>query len=434
MRRAVEARGPAMEQSLERWVNQNTGSFNGPGLRELAALLERELADLGFAVRVEPGGAVELPGRGTFETGPLVLARSSAAQRTPAPPRFLLAGHYDTVFEPDSPFQRFARGEPGGDRATGPGVADMKGGLVVLLETLRALRASGDLARADWTVLLNGDEEIGSLASRARIEAAARTADFGFVFESSRRGGGMVSSRSGLGQFHIAVEGVAAHAGSAHERGRSAIRELAHKILAIEALTDYARGVTLNVGTVSGGSKRNIVPERAEAWIDLRYDEPAQGEAVRAALERIAAQPVVEGTRTTLWGALHRPPKLLTPAVQGLLDRQAEAARALGFPTARALHSGGGTDGSLMGGVGLATLDSLGAVGGSAHTDREWVSLASLRNSSAAAAVLLRRLIRKPLSARSEPEASVVGRGLSARSEPQASAVGRPLYAAGGEG
>jgi glutamate carboxypeptidase len=209
----------------------------------------------------------------------------------------------------------------------------------------------------------------------------------------------MVSSRRGLGQFHIAVEGVAAHAGSAHERGRSAIRELAHKILAIEALTDYARGVTLNVGTVQGGSKRNIVPERAEAWIDLRYDEPAQGAEVRAALERIAAQSAVPGTRTVLWGTLHRPPKLLTPGVQGLLERQAEAARALGFASSRALHSGGGTDGSLMGAVGLAALDSIGAVGGNAHTDREWVSLASLPERSALAALLLRRLIRRPLYA-----------------------------------
>ena len=190
-------------------------------------------------------------------------------------------GHFDTVFEPDSPFQKWRIDASSPDRAYGPGSSDMKGGLVVLLEALRALRASGDLARANVTVLLNADEEIGSLGSRARIQAAAGEAQLALVFEPALEGGEQARSRSGAGQFHLDVQGVAAHVATSPVEGRSAVLALAKKVVAIEALSDHERGILLNVGTISGGTKRNIVPEHAEAWIDVRYDESAQGEEVR---------------------------------------------------------------------------------------------------------------------------------------------------------
>jgi len=303
------------------------------------------------------------------------------------------------VFEPSSEFQSFTRdpGQPG--RATGPGVADMKGGLVILLEALRALRETGALNRAHWVVLLNADEEIGSLGSRPLIEAEARTARYGFVFESAQGGGAMVRSRRGLGQFHLRVQGVPAHAGSAHERGRSAIRALAAKIVEIEALTDYERGITLNVGTIAGGTKRNIVPAEATAWIDLRYDDPEAGEEIRTKIEEIAATAHVPDTKTEVWGSLHRPPKPATEAVDGLIRAHADVLLALGDSPLPPRHSGGGTDGSLMGAVGLATLDSMGAVGGRAHTQDEFVDLRSLPRRATIAAILLHRLIEGRLYA-----------------------------------
>jgi glutamate carboxypeptidase len=304
-------------------------------------------------------------------------------------------GHYDTVFEPDSPFQSFRPPEEGVGNAFGPGVADMKGGLAVLLYALRGLAEMGQLDRASWTVVVNGDEEIGSLGSRERIEAAARESDYGLVFEASY-GWSMVRSRRGLGQFHLEVEGVAAHAGNAHARGRSAVRELAQKILEIEALTDYDRGLTLNVGTISGGTKRNIVPANASAWIDVRYDDPETGEWIRQRLEEIAATTFVEGTRTTLWGTLHRPPKLETDEVTVLLDRHTEVVHDLGLPPPERVHSGGGTDGSLMGADGRPTLDSMGVVGGNAHTSEEFVVLDSIPERALIAAILLMRLIQEP--------------------------------------
>ncbi|UCE85544.1 MAG: M20 family metallopeptidase [Deltaproteobacteria bacterium] len=391
IRDALFARRDAMLETLAAWVDLNTGSRNRSGLQAFAGQLASRLERLGFEVALTDGALLELPGSEPFRTGPLVVAERAAGD--PDAPRFLLQGHLDTVFEPVSPFQAFERA-PDGRTATGPGVTDMKGGLVVLFFALELLRERGELDAAAWTVLLNSDEELGSLGSRRRIEEAARSATYGFVFEAAHQGSAMVRSRRGLGQFHLAVRGVAAHAGSAHEQGRSAIRELAEKVLRIEALTDYARGITLNVGTIEGGAKRNIVPERASAWVDLRYDDVASGEAMRRRIEAIAGETFVEGTETRVWGTLHRPPKPRSDATERLLALHAQAARDLGVESPEPLHAGGGTDGSLMQAVGLPTLDTMGVVGGHAHTDREFVELASLPERAALAAIYLRRLAR----------------------------------------
>jgi glutamate carboxypeptidase len=389
LRVAIEGWRAEMVERLRAWVERNTGSENLPGLQRFAALLPAELTPLGFAVETREGGRVELGPGQTRALGPLVIARRPAG--TPRARRFLLVGHYDTVFEPDSPFQRF-EASPDGARATGPGASDMKGGLVVLLYALRALAETGALDRADWTLLLNADEELGSPGSREVIEREARRAELGLVFESAHEGGAMVASRRGVGEFVLDVRGVSAHAGNAHSLGRSAVRALADKILKLEALTDYERGVTVNVGTVRGGTKRNAVPDFAEAGIDVRFDRAADGAALKAGIERIAAETAVEGTSASLRGGLHRPAKPESDGTRRLLEAHAAVARDLGLPLAPPAHSGGGTDGSLMAAVGLATLDSLGATGGGAHTEREHVDLASLPERAALAAILLRRL------------------------------------------
>jgi glutamate carboxypeptidase len=417
---------------LAELVRLNTGSWNREGLEQMADLLVPLFEELDFAVTLEPGVPLDLPGLEHPHTGPLVIARRAAPDETGDPPTILLVGHFDTVFERDSPFQDFVFDEVEPElpaaaemaeedqvevdpapperpaRATGPGAVDMKGGLVVMLHALRALREAGMLERASWVVLLNSDEEIGSLGSREWIEEEAGDADYGFVFEAAHGGGGMVRSRRGLGQFYMSVQGVSAHSGSAHDKGRSAVRELAEKVLLIESLTDYGRGVTLNVGTIEGGTKRNIVPEHAAAWIDLRYDEPKLGEQARLELERISGDASVDGTETTLWGTLHRPPKLATPQVDFLLSTHATVASDLGISLPDPVHAGGGTDGSLMGAVGLPTLDSMGVVGGGAHTTREYVELDSLADRAALAAILLRRIVhgKVPLPTTEEPTTS----------------------------
>ncbi len=392
IRSAVDARRDSLLATLDEWVDQNTGTFNIEGLRAFSQRLLKPLEELGFTVRSERGPELDIPGRGRFETGPLITAHRPALEGQGNPAHFLLVGHYDTVFEPDSPFQQFRLSAESPGRATGPGIVDMKGGIVVMLAALRVLEQSGDLGAAEWTVIFNADEEIGSLGSRARIEEAARRATTGFVFEAAYEGGVMVRSRRGLGQFYLTVEGVAAHSGSAHQKGRSAIREIVEKVRLIEALTDYKRGINLNVGTLRGGTKRNIVPFHAEAWVDLRYDTPELGREVRAEIEEISGRTFVEGTTTELWGTLHRPPKIETEAVRELLEKHAEVAEAMGVRPPEPVHAGGGTDGSLMGAVGLPTLDSMGAEGGDAHTDREFIEIDSLTRRAAIAAILMRRL------------------------------------------
>jgi glutamate carboxypeptidase len=395
IRDALFARRDAMVETLARWVDWNTGSRNRPGLQTFAGHVATRLEEIGFTLALTERVDVELPERASLQTGPLVVAkRAPKPDRGDSAPHFLLQGHLDTVFEPDSPFREFTRAADS-KTATGPGVTDMKGGLVVLCFALEVLSERGELDPAAWTVLLNSDEELGSLGSRREIEAAAREATYGFVFEAAHEGAAMVRSRRGLGQFHLLVTGVAAHAGSAHDKGRSAVRELAEKVLRIEALTDYERGVTLNVGTFEGGTKRNIVPERAEAWIDLRYDDVASGEEMRRRIAAIAAETFVTGTETRLWGTLHRPPKRASPATERLLALHANVATDLGVENPQPRHAGGGTDGSLMQAVGLPTLDTMGVVGGHAHTDREYVELASLPERAALTAILLRRLARE---------------------------------------
>jgi len=397
LRVAIEEQQPEMEATLADWVGRNTGTWNTPGLEAFAPLVGAELARLGFTVKIEPSAALEYPDRKDARVGPVVVAERRASSSPETARRFLLLGHLDTVFEPDSPFQAFSVDPNEPARGVGPGASDMKGGLVVLVYALYALAVSGDLARADVTVLLNSDEEIGSLGSRERIEAEARKAQLGFVFEAAREGGEMARSRGGAGQFRLAVDGVAAHVSSAATEGHSAIVALARKVLAIESLTDFDRGILLNVGTIAGGTKRNIVPEHASAWIDLRFDEPAEGEEMRAKLEEIARTTDVPGTRAELWGSLHRPPKPATPAVDELLALQQKLARELGYPAPGPVHSSAVTDGSLTAAVGLPTLDSMGVRGGGAHTDRDFVVLRSLSERAAIAALLLRRLAGLPV-------------------------------------
>lgn len=396
LRVAIAARQPELEARLADWVDRNTGTWNAAGLEAFAAILAAELRALDFEVTVEPSAALDYPDRAGARTGPLVQAERRAAVDPERARHFLLLGHFDTVFEPDSPFQNWRIDPSAPERATGPGASDMKGGLVVLLEALRALRESGDLARADVTVLLNADEEIGSLGSRPRIEAAARRAQVALVFEPAPEGGEQARARSGAGQFHLDVYGVAAHAATSPTEGRSAIVALAKKVIAIESLSDHERGILVNVGTISGGTKRNIVPEHAEAWIDVRYEEAGQGEELRAALAKIAAAPDLPGTRANLWGLLHRPPRPPTPEADRLLALQRQIARELGYPAPEAVHSASVTDGSLTAAAGVPTLDSLGVRGGGAHTDREYVVRESLAERAAIAAVLLRQLVRAP--------------------------------------
>jgi glutamate carboxypeptidase len=387
----LQSREGEMLSMLERLTNINSGSLNKAGIDEIAGIFADELRQLGFNVSSLPGEVITMPSCPGNNYN-VDVADHLLASKAGDSSRLLLMGHMDTVFPPESPFQTFRRQ---GDIMSGPGVADMKGGMVVMLYALKALQEFDALDELSVSVLLNSDEEMGSLSSRKYLEGQARQHDWGLVYESSGTGN-LTRQRKGLGQARVVVNGRASHAGGAHEQGRSAIKELAYKIVEIENMTDYESGVTVNVGLVSGGEARNTVAPCAEAFIDLRYPEPQQGEEAAERFEEIFNQvysyPVDSGEITAeSWVNLHRPPKIPTPESDYLLEKARAIGRLLGQELG-VTDSGGGTDGSLTQAVGLPTQDSLGVAGTGAHSNREQARVSSLVERAQLSAVLIQRL------------------------------------------
>lgn len=296
----------------------------------------------------------------------------------------LVIGHFDTVWAMGTLQSMPFRVENG--RAWGPGVCDMKAGIVQAEFALRALLAAGAAPPRPLHLLLTSDEEVGSATSRPLIETAARDAAYALVLEPPLPNGALKTARKGVGRFTLRVEGRAAHAGVAPELGASAILELAHQIVRIHALNDRASGLTLNVGVVRGGTRPNVVAAEAEAEVDVRVATLGQASAVEAALRGLA--PVTAGTRIAVSGGFNRPPMERTPAIAALFER----ARALGAEIGLELEegsTGGGSDGNFTAAVGCPTLDGLGVPGDGAHAPHEQVDLAALPARAAILAGLL---------------------------------------------
>lgn len=335
-----------------------------PGVRAVADVVGRELADLGGDVTLLEGNHLraELPGSGM----PL-----------------LLSGHADTVWPVGTlewmPFR------VDGDRAYGPGAYDMKACLVVMLE---AIRRAGDERRA-LRVFLTADEEMGSLTARPLLEEAARGTEAGLVVEPPGASGNLKTSRKGLGRFTVTIKGRSAHAGTQREEGASAIHELAHQIHALHALNDNDRGVSVNVGVVSGGTSENVVPAEAQARVDVRVKTMADRDRMERTLAEL--QPVDPRTTLELGGGWTRPPLERSDGAATLFAQAQAYGRELGLDLDEE-SSGGGSDGNLIGAVGVPVLDGLGAEGAGAHAPDEHVLLTSIP----LRAELLSRLLRSP--------------------------------------
>ncbi len=295
----------------------------------------------------------------------------------------LLLGHMDTVWPAGETQKRPFRIE--GGRATGPGAFDMKGGLVVGLYALRALQALGLRPLHRLVLVLNSDEECGSPTSRAIIEEEGRRSIACLVLEPSREGA-LVTWRKGVGRFEIEIQGLASHSGAAHERGVSAVEELAHQILRLESMTDYARGTTVNVGVVQGGSKVNVRPAAAWAEVDLRVTAAEEGQ--RMAKTILGLQPVHPGAALVISGGMNRPPWEISASGERLFQLAQRAGARLGLELWPA-GTGGGSDGNFTAALGTPTLDGLGPVGEDAHALTEWVDVSSLAVRSALLAELL---------------------------------------------
>jgi glutamate carboxypeptidase len=394
----IDARRDEMLAELRAHVSMNTGTGNIAGIDAYRRVVERELQAIGFSTRTVPNPSTPIL---TCSGGNMAFADNLVAElRGNNDERIFLNGHMDTVFPAMDEFQALEVLDDGSLR--GPGVLDMKGGILVMLYALRALNAAELLDDAYITVALNSDEEIGSLGSRRLIEQLAREHSVGLIFEGSNDNR-MTQARKGLGQVRWVVHGRESHAGSAHEDGVSATLELANKIVEVEQLTDYERHVTVNTGVFAGGEKRNTVPGCADAYIDLRFPDSQSGERLVQQIQELANRRFVSNPkypdlpRTEMWSSLHRPAKPERAEVNRMIETVMGLSRILGEPVEGGYYSGGGTDGSLTQAVGLPTLDSLGLDGTGSHSSRETTSIASLMARTKLAAVILYRLIHTEL-------------------------------------
>lgn len=391
----IDTRREQLVQELSEHVAINTGTENISGINRYRELLAKDLQQLGFATSEYPAGPLPVL---TCAGGSVSVADNLVAtHKGSSPRRILLNGHMDTVFSASDDFQTLSVAADG--TLHGPGVLDMKGGIVVMLNALRALSAAGYLKDANITVLFNSDEEIGSLGSRQLIEELATQHDIGLVFEGTRDNR-MTRARKGLGQVRLKVTGREAHAGAAHEQGVSANLALAYQVVAIEQLTDYQRGVTVNVGVMAGGEKRNTIPGCADAYVDLRYPSVEDGEYLAAAIDDISVQTYIENAdypglpATEVWSVLHRPVKQENPEVDAVIAQAMGLSQLIGEPIVGTIYSGGGTDGSIAQAMGLPTVDSLGLNGSGGHSSREMTSVSSLIARTKLAAVIIARQIQ----------------------------------------
>ena len=274
----------------------------------------------------------------------------------------LILAHYDTVWPLGTLNSMPVRQV--GDELHGPGVYDMKGGLVLGLFAVRCLREL-DRLHGPVTFLINSDEEVGSLTSRALIEGEARRSQAALVLEPAQPpNAALKTSRKGVGRFHLKVVGQPGHSGWVAEHGVSAVEELARQVVDLYGLADHSRGTTINVGVISGGTRANVVAAEAMADIDLRVTSKAEGERITEAIHR--RQPHNPGAKIEVSGGLNRPPMERTPGTVALFEVAQRVGEGLGM-TVTESSSGGGSDGNFTSAIGVPTLDGLGVVGAGAH-------------------------------------------------------------------
>lgn len=304
------------------------------------------------------------------------------------PEQILILGHIDTVWDVGRLSYRKEE-----NRIYGPGVLDMKGGIVQAIWAIKALSLIKGKLDKRIVFLLNSDEELGSLTSRSLIEEEAKRSKFVLVPEPAESGtGALKTARKGVGIFKLKVRGLAAHAGNHHALGISAIHELAHQILALQDLTDYKSGTTVNVGVIKGGTRSNVVAGEAEAEIDVRITSQAEAQRIEHVIRGL--QPELPGCTITIEGGINRPPLERTPAIGEMFKLARKIAFTLGFKLEEAAV-GGASDGNFTAAMNIPTLDGLGCVGEDPHAENEHLVISHLRPRTALFANLVFQLCQR---------------------------------------
>ncbi|AWM87397.1 M20 family metallopeptidase [Microvirga sp. 17 mud 1-3] len=348
--------------TLLSWVRTESPTHDTAGVNRMMDLVVAQMADAPVAVERLPGE------QGLGDA--LVLRAGPQSDEAP----LLLLSHLDTV-HPVGTIERDLPLRIEGDRLYGPGVYDMKGGAYFALEAFKDVARRGTAARP-MVFIVTPDEEIGSPMTRPVIEGIGRRSSFVLVTEPARDGGRIVTSRKGVGRFDVHVEGRPSHAGSRHKDGRNAIYEAARQIQAVEALTDYARGITTTVGMVSGGTAVNTIPQHCRFPVDLRVETVADGEEMTRAL--LGLRPQNPDFKVTVTGGMNRPPYERSEGTGKLFDHARGLAAEIGFDLVSSDKVGGGSDGNFTAALGIPTLDGLGIDGDGAHTLNEYGLISSI--------------------------------------------------------
>jgi glutamate carboxypeptidase len=389
LRGIAEAGLPAFLADLERLVNVDCGSYSPAGVNDIANWVAADMAGNGARVERIPdtGGRYGDTVIGTFDGQP------------GGGPRLLLIGHMDTVFPDGTAAERPFHVENA--NAKGPGVSDMKGGLLLGLRAVGALRAfaEGHFDRLPFesiTFVANPDEEIGSPSSTPHIRRLAATADACFVLEGARATGDFVSARKGIADLRITVHGRAAHAGVEPEKGRNAILAGAELTRAIHALNGRWSDVTANVGVFNAGTRPNVVPDRAELQVDVRAMSAASLQAVLAALNDLATAPAVPDVTIEVETMHAWAPMEKLERSGRLADHVIALAARLGFET-KDVATGGASDANTTSGMGVPSIDGLGPIGGLDHSPDEYLEVDSIGPRTALFAALLLEVGRDPV-------------------------------------
>lgn len=372
---ALQGKRDEMLALIERLVNIDSGSYCKEGIDACGRIVAEELKALGFETRT-----VMEEDRGNH----IQAERSGEGDR-----RLFFSAHLDTVFPEGTAAKHPFRIQ--GNLAYGPGVGDMKGGIVQMLYALKGLREL-DLATPPITVFLTGDEEIGSVRGRPYIEDIARRSSWALVMEPSSGPGSVGVRRWGLGSFALTIQGRAAHVLKPESDGINACRELALKILALESLSDPVKGVKVSVNLVRGGRSRQVTAAEAWADIDVRVRDSGRMDEVEAMVRRVAGTPVFPGIRIELQGKLTRPPLEPNPSTEVLLRLAAGVAEEMGIDL-DPIEEYGGSDGCFTAALGVATLDGLGPLTYDMCGDEERIVVGSLIPRTALLAGIVWRLV-----------------------------------------
>lgn len=377
MKNYIEEHSNAMLNLIEELVNIDSGTYDKDGVDKVANVLIEEYMKLDFHI---DRYSEKMYGDN------LVICHKDAVE-----PEILIIAHLDTVFSKGTAIKRPFRQE--NNCAYGPGIIDMKSSHVCTLFALKALIACNSKGYKNIELILNTDEEIGSVCSRRLIEKVARTKKFALIMEPTFSGA-VVTARKGGGKYHLKIKGKSAHAGIEPDQGISAIEELGHKILKLHRLTNYSKGISVNVGLVSGGTSINTIAPYAEASIDVRVETMEQATFIEDEIKRICSKSDVPGTHLELSGTITRPPMIPNSASKSLFSLVQQVAKELGFDLS-AEKRGGKSDGNLTAAMGIATVDGLGPVGGKAHTEDEYLYIPSLMERTLLLAKIIDRLSRE---------------------------------------